>query len=110
MDYGEIELTVDKNISKFKTYSEKRLYLKSLIKNRIPPNRVTRNFSENKELIRDYLHNWYISNGNRIIGCNVRITSGNKSVYDGKCIVIEESTCITIEPKFTNSIFEINRN
>lgn len=110
MEHGRAESKLVKNLSKFKTYSERRLYLESIVKNQTQNKHMIGKSAENKVLIRNYLHNWYISKGNRIFECTVTIRSGDKPVYTGKCVVVEEPTCLTIEPIFSNSIFEISRS
>jgi hypothetical protein len=103
MNYPNIEKEFIENYSRFETYSERRLYLETLAKTE------SGNIIK-KEIIRDYLHKWYISMGHRIFECTVEISKKGAFIFSGKCFVVEEPTCLTIEPVYKKSIFEINRN
>lgn len=108
MNYPKKGKEFNGNLSKFETYSEKRLYLETFAKTHSRCNTVNGEIIK-KEWIRDYLHKWYMSKGHRIFKCTVLISKKGIIIFSGKCFVVEEPTCLTIEPISNNSIYEINR-
>lgn len=73
MNYPKMEKEIIRNLSKFETYSEKRLYLETIAKKQ-SESKYEDGKIITKEMIREYLHEWYNSRGHRIFECSVIIS------------------------------------